>query len=85
MIFFTHQSFEGVYERLNSNPFSKHVYLPQITKKLCQLCLQDKNKEIVGEETTGLGFIFSPRISSANRVDLGFFYSINFPILSPPP
>ena len=40
-------------------------------------------------EATGLGFVcfvvISPCVLSANRVDLGFFCFINFPILLPPP
>ena len=41
-------------------------------------------------EATGLGFVcfvvISPRVLSANRVDLGFFFCFtNFPILPPPP
>ena len=40
-------------------------------------------------EATGLGFVcfvvINPRVLSANRVDLGFFSFINFPISPPPP
>ena len=40
-------------------------------------------------EATGMGFVcfivINSRVLSANRVDLAFFYFINFPILPPPP